>query len=587
MFASRAPFSERVCELGCALFALWTLCAWLVVAAAGSLRTIIALYAAVLVVSAFGLRGIRRRGAWAPSPLPDSVEPPARGVALEVALWLAAAACALYALFAHRVDASDSFAVNLAVAALDRPELPLAAVDTLHGRDDLPLFLAEYRLHSLELGYAALAWLSGVQPIAIFHFVGAALGAAALPLVHAVLLRLVAPRHWLAVLAALLVLLAAIGDGARGYGNTALLTSWSGEAIALFVFVPFVYACAIRFALQPTGRHGALLLAAQIAALGCSATALWAAPLAAQLGLQSAVPRGDRREALRRTAVGTLLSAPLVAAAIALGPFTALGAPLGESIAEAVGTGAAFALVAIAAVAFAWLVAKPGLARRFTLALACGAALLAFPSDVFAGPSHARVLGTVPVPLLLALIVTAPLAWVSPARRAIALAGSAGLVAICALVVPQRHGWSAANHVVWHAPGWKLPSEAARWARLVNERAPGERVLASRAVSTWIPVFRDHAYPLLVRDYLSPERAGEVAYRDRVALTRYATGELADDETRAIFARGLDLYGVRLVCLRLSAELGAQRQALRDHGFRRSLRGARYEIWERVAARAS
>ncbi len=44
---------------------------------------------------------------------------------------------------------------------------------------------------------------------------------------------------------------------------------------------------------------------------------------------------------------------------------------------------------------------------------------------------------------------------------------------------------------------------------------------------------------------------------------------------------------MQLVCLRLSAQLGAQRAALRESGFRRSLRGARYEIWERGGVAAS
>jgi hypothetical protein len=584
--APRDPLSLRACEIGCALFALWTICAHLVVAAGASLRTLVALYAFALAAGGFGLRGIRRRGALGRAPSPPMAEPPARGRALEAALWASAVLCALYALFAHRVDASDSFAVNLAVAAIDRPELPLLAVDTLHGRADLPIFLPEFRLHSLELGYAAIAWLSGAPAIAVFHFFGAALGAAALPLAHAALLRWLAPRHWLAAVLALLAVLAAVGDGPHGYGNTALLASWQGEAIALFVFVPLVYAFAIRFALVPTGRHWALLAAAQIAALGDSAAALWAAPLASVVAMLCVLPRS--REGVRRAFLGALASVYLFAAALAAGP--ARGAPPAEAVAEALGSGA-FAWVAIAAATGAWAVCGRGLARRFAIAVPLAAALLAAgPLRAhLAGPGYALVLGSLPTPLLLALALTAPFAWFGTERRAVALAASATLVLAFAIAVPTRYGWSAENHVAWHRPGLKVPAEAARWARLVNERAPRERVLASRAVSTWIPVFHDHAYPLMVREYLAPDRAhlGELAYSDRLVMTRYATGEAEGDDAAAIFARGLDLYGVQLVCLRLSAQLGAQRAALRESGFRRSLRGARYEIWERAGAAAS
>ncbi|TMA36242.1 MAG: hypothetical protein E6J87_01280 [Deltaproteobacteria bacterium] len=554
------------------------------VAAGGSLRTLVALYAIALVAGGFGLRGIRRRGALGPAPPPAGVEPPARGAGLEAGLWAIAALCALYALFAHRVDASDAFAVNLAVAAVDRPELPLLAVDTLHGRGDLPIFLPEFRLHSLELGYAALAWIFGVQPIAVFHFAGAALGAGALPLAHAALLRWLAPRHWIALVIALIVLLAAVGDAPHGYGNTALLASWQGEAIALFVFVPLVYAFAIRFALSPTGRHWALLAAAQVGALGCSAAALWAAPLAAVVGMLSALPRD--RERARRAFLGALASAYLPAAWFVLerGASSPMPRPsLGDGVREVLG-GDVFAVFAIAAAVVAWARCPRGIARRFAIAVPLGAGLVALAPDVWAGPSHARVLGAFPAPLLLSLALCAAPKWIDERRRAAELAAGAVLVLAVAVFVPARYGWSAENHVAWHQPGLRVPAEAARWERHVNQRAPRQRVLASRAVSTWIPVFRDHAYPLLVRDYLSPDRAGEIAYGDRLVMTRYATGELASDEAAAVFARGLDLYGVRLVCLRLSAQLAVQRAALREHGFRRSLRGARYEIWERAGA---
>jgi hypothetical protein len=601
----RDPLSLRVCEIGCALFAFWTICAHGAVAAGAALPALVALFAIGLALGGFGLRGIRRRGVLGRAPFPESAalgltEPPAHGAGLEAALWTAAALCALYALFGHRVDASDSFSVNLAVAAVDRRDLPMLAVDTLHGRGDLPIFLPEFRLHALELGYAALAWLTGVQPIAIFHFVGAALGAAALPLAHAALLRWLAPRHWIAVLFVLLVLFAAIGDAPRGYGNTALLSSWQGEAIACFVFVPLVYAFAIRFALAPTGRHWALLAAAQIGALGCSAAALWAAPLAALLAMLCALPRSG--EGVRRLMLGALPSAYLFAAALVLVSGAGAqsgerGAPLAAAIAEVLGDGA-FAWIALAAAAGAWAACPRGLARRFAIAVPLGAALFALDplADAWlrvhlAGPSYARVLGSLPAPLLLALALCAPLAWaVRPTaqagrdRRAAALAASAALVLVVAIAAPARYGWSGENHVVWHWPGLKVPAEAVRWARLVNERAPRQRVLASRAVSTWIPVFHDHAYPLMVRDYLAPDREhlGEVAYSDRLAMTRYATGEDAGGGAPAIFARGLDLYGVQLVCLRLSEELAEQRAALRASGFHRSVRGAHYEIWERA-----
>jgi hypothetical protein len=66
--------------------------------------------------------------------------------------------------------------VNLAVAAIDYPELPLVARDILHGRFDLPILLVSYRLHSHELANAAVAWLTGIDTIPVFHWGATAVG---------------------------------------------------------------------------------------------------------------------------------------------------------------------------------------------------------------------------------------------------------------------------------------------------------------------------------------------------------------------------------------------------------------------------
>jgi hypothetical protein len=102
-------------------------------------------------------------------------------------------------------------------------------------------------------------------------------------------------------------------------------------------------------------------------------------------------------------------------------------------------------------------------------------------------------------------------------------------------------------------------------------------------VNTWIPTFHDHAYPLMVRTYLRPlrDRLGAVSYRERFVMVRYARGEPVVEEAPAIFARGLDLYDVQVVCIRSSEHASLQREILRASGFRPSVQRIRYELWER------
>ena len=306
-----APFSERIAAWVCLGFALWTLCAHAVVAAGGSLATLVALYGATGVAAVFVGRRVGGSPAIDPAPLPAATRdaPGAVRVALAVlaagaAVWaivrddavttwwllvlglgaaavahlareapqgspaprsrraewgllLLAIACAAYALGIHRPDADDAFFVNMAVAAVDHPELPLLARDTLHGRFDLPIQLPTYRAHSYELAVGAVSLLTGLSALHVFHLGAAALGAMLACASHGLLFRRLAPGAWLAATTAWAVLVAVAGETHHWYGNFAFVRMWQGKAFFLFVFLPLVsaYACASRSA-ATAGRGG-------------------------------------------------------------------------------------------------------------------------------------------------------------------------------------------------------------------------------------------------------------------------------------------------------------------------------------------
>ena len=126
-----------------------------------------------------------------------------------------------------------------------------------------------------------------------------------------------------------------------------------------------------------------------------------------------------------------------------------------------------------------------------------------------------------------------------------------------------------------------------RWAQLLNEVAPRARVVAPPGISAWVPTFHDHAYPLSVGHYLRAQRhrIGEDAYRDRILMTRFASGEAHQPAAAAIFEEGLERYAVKAVCLALSDDTAVARQILRRAGFERYLQGTDMEIWVRSADR--
>jgi hypothetical protein len=655
--ASR-QLSERTIEAACAVFALWTLCSHAAVFAGGSLRALLALFAAALLAAA-GLRAwLLRAGAAAtspaaPAPAPaapapaadsafarrlrlalgaaggvaaltldprqhpialwcallgvlgvaaafflvreaPSAEPPRRSRAAEPLLWGLALACALYALAVHRPDQDDAFYVNVAVAAVDHPELPLLARDTLHGHFEWPIHLPSYRLHSYELAVAALTLLTGAPAIYVFHLLASALAALCVPLAHAQLFRLLAPRVWLAATAALVLVLALPGDTHRWYGNFAFVRIWQGKSILLSVALPLVAAAGLRFALAPTRAGWLRLAAAQIAALGASASGLWLGPAVA-LTAQAAVLRPRARD-LGTLGLGALASAYPIAAALAqragmreraphLAERFAPGEQLGRAFTTVLGD-STLVMVGVAALFLAWACWGRGLARRFAIAapLAAALVLLAPWADAFVranltGPSFWRALWAVPIPILIALVGVAPLQWPGARGRAAA----AALWALFAFGVPGDYGFGAGNAARLGWPGLKVPPDAYGWAERIQALAPGQPVLAPPRINSWIPTFHGHAFPLAVRFYLTPLREviGEREYRERLRLVRLADGEPAGPAGLQAFAEGLERHGVRLVCLRRSEHAPPLRALLRRAGFRRQVVGTRDEIWLR------
>jgi hypothetical protein len=666
------PASARLADGACLVFAAWTLSVHVVVLLGGSLHHAMGAFAVALAAGAAGwIRLQRRRPASGPPlatepppfgrrqarlqagafgialvgalwlqgdaeafwwwslvvllaalglfvlPEPPVAEAPARGRGLEIGLWGLAAAGALLALAAHRFDLDDAFYVNLAVAAADAPSAPLLAGDTLHGVAGLPIQLPVYRVHSYEPWNAALSWLSGIPVIACFHWVSAALGAVLAPLALARLARLLTPRHWLWTVAATLFVLLAAGDVHRWYGNFAFVRLWQGKGLFLFVFLPLIQAYAIELALRPGAAGFVRLSAAQVAAVGCTSTALWAAPAGA-LAAAACALRPGRTGVLR---LGLVLTSSLYLFALGWGlrgailespsigwvaehtpemewareqlpdtPADAVGADLEAALALVVGSGALRA-VCLVSLVVAWALRRPGLARRYAVVVPLAVAVVlldpyttGWVARNLTGASFWRVLWVLPLPLLLALVLTAPLQV--PVRPGWLRHGA--VVAACAafgLAVPVMSSLSADNGVVFGWPRLKVPPESWRWAQILTERAgPGVVALAPADVSAWLPTFHDRVYPLVVRPfYLNAyvEQLGEEDLQLRMLMVHYVGGTARNPDAAPLFAAGLERFGVGAVLLRREPGNAGARALLRRAGFRLDLESLGHEIWLR------
>jgi len=652
----KKPVSERLCDAAVLFFAVWTISCHVVVAAGGNLHHLLVVFATAVV----GLLLWRRRAGTAPpesweAPPPRPPAPTGRAFLLGgfvaalagtwiyarsgnvVTLWwwlvtlLGAAAAvvfsreeprllrpsggrreertllvlglgaAMFALVCHRPDIDDSFYVNVAVTAADHPRQALLAFDTLHGIPELPLHQPIYRIHSFELWNGALSYLTGIPAIYCFHWVTACVAAFLLPCALAVLFRMLLPAEWLWGVAAALLVLVAAGDMHRWYGNFSLVRIWQGKSVFLFVALPLVYAYAMRFALAPSWRRGWALAAVQVAAIGCTSSALWAAPASAGIALVTALR--PSWQGVRTLASGLLSSTYVLGIGAAAKLSMSYSSPTGkrsswggeqylEEAVEKVLGEHALAVFALGTLLAAWTLCRGALARRFTVAapLLVGLFLLnpytaEWIRGHVTGPSYWRGFWALPLPFLLAMVLVAPLAWRPRGRLLPGRLATVAAAALFVLFVPQVRGWSPENGVRMAWPGLKVTQpDYAVAAALQAAAGPGAAVVAPPEVSAWMTTFHHHAFPMQVRNYLHSNVGllGEEELRRRRLMSRYAGG-VRRETTRRAFYSGLGRYDVRAVCISDGLRGGA-RALLTEAGFERTRELAGYEIWTAAPA---
>ena len=673
--------ADRLLDLGCGGFAVWTLLCHLTVFTGGSLHRLLGTAAATAVVAAvWALR--RRRAAGQGDPPRPEPTPAARrlpgfvtalgigvgaalGLALAAgvdplrlwapaaaylgvsallslrtppgaaeapacrrrafALWALAAAAALLTAGLSRPDADDALYVSLAVAAVDAPDEPLLASDPLHGVPGLRLDFPTYRVHSFELLAAAASLLTGVEVIAWLHLAFAPALALGAVLATARAARRLAPSRWLEVTAAVVALLVGIANAHAWYGNLAFVRLHQGKGVLVTLVVPLIVAYGLELAAAPNRRAALRLAAAQVAAVGLNATGLWVAP-AVGLVAAAAALRFDRRGVRGALLAGLACLYPLLLAAgfslamrrpdSPLRPFLAAyeafeapadaeegPAPPARPDAAAqrppkelalaldrVFLGPRLAVPCALLLLCGWWLSPEPLARRLHLAFAVvvvGVLLcphLAGPlaRSVTGGPTYWRVLWVLPLPLLLALALTASAArWPRRAGRVAALLLVAGFL----LLTSERTVMAAANGTSFRPFRLKAPPEL-EVARAVAAVAPPRAVVVAPAgVAPWLATLHRHPYPLVVRNlYLQPLRerfgAAEVTWRKTTVRTASEL-EARPAEVRR-FLDGVEHFRVDAVCFPASA---AHRDALAA-GLTRLAFAPRgpsggYEIWVR------
>ncbi|HJP98317.1 MAG TPA: DUF6077 domain-containing protein [Rhodanobacteraceae bacterium] len=513
------------------------------------------------------------------------------------AIWIAllvAAAAVCVTLVASRPDADDAFYRSISATLLRFPQQPVLVHDTLYRLPDVPILLQFYRLSNYDVLVATLARIAGIDHLVVAYLVLPAVLAALCVVAWVYLLQRIVPARWPWLLLFLFLCVLALGETHRAYGNFAFVRLFQGKAILATGMVPIIAGSALVFARHGGTRRWILLFAAEIAALGASASALFVAPAAAALGLAggwSANAAGSRR-----FAVGMLASAYVFGAGWAMASVTHGGQALVSSspmpdvlqILDETWGWWSTRLLLVALLAGWAFVVNPVRARYlsagafFFLLAALDPYTVRFVADRFVGVyTYWRLTWALPLPFFLAVLLEGVIKRVSAVRSKVLAACACAALAALAIAFGWRFGTlRSANSVTLGLPGLKVsPVEYGVAANVAEDIPEKGVVLAPQAVSIWLPSFVVHPELLGVRGlYLTRAFSLHDAAR-RSLLMRYVGGQHRPPDSAPWFADALRRYGLTAVVFVHSAPWRGEMQNVVERQGWRPLSSGAYDLW--------
>jgi hypothetical protein len=515
---------------------------------------------------------------------------------------LVAMAAVCVTLVASRPDPDDALHLSIPASLLRFPQQPVLLHDTLYRLPDAPILTPFYRLNSYDVLIGLLARIAGVDLHVIAYLVLPSLFAVFCILAWVYLLRRIVPERWPSVLLILFLVVVALGEAHRAYGNFAFVRLFQGKAILATGMVPVIAGAALSFVRSGGLRQWLLLFAAQAAAVGFAATALFVAPAAALLGLAggwSADAKGSRRFVL-----GVLASAYVFAAARAVSSATRGGQgfvtsnPMPDMLQILDGTWGSWSTgVLLAALLAAWAFVRDPVRARY---LSAGAFffLLAvlnphtcrFVADRFVGVyTYWRLTWALPLPFLLAVVLDGIVWRALCVRPKVLAAGACALLVGFAVTFGWRFGTLRAdNGVTLGVPNIKVYPVEYRVARQLAAQVPEQAVvLTPELVAFWLPTFVVHPQLLGVRlPYLTQSFAPPEAARRRV-LMLYVAGQQRSPDAAMLFAKALERYRLEAVVFARSAPWRGEMETILERQAFRPLASGPYDTWVRTGGPAS
>jgi hypothetical protein len=508
---------------------------------------------------------------------------------------------ALLVAITHRPDPDDAQYLNFVVTAMDFPFEPLFSHSGLWQDQRVPLELPIYRFHTYELLVATLSEISGVDHKALYYLILAPIFGGVAMLVHWRLAQHLVPQNALPILLAWLVLIIALGESHREFGNFAFVRLYQGKGLLVTVGLPLCLLLGLQFAEAPDGRRALTLGMAVIASIGFSSSALATAPLVVAAALSGGL-LGASRTPIKLIVVGGFASLfVLIAIGLVLvmtmntggtgvygdalpGTGGGLSVVLGEGLLGAM----VLALFPVAPLFIANYKRKRIYATTtlFLVIAVLNPWITPFLARMLDSALQWRLFWSVPFVMSAAISLTglAVLAADNLPRAARHAALPVMLVAV--LLISSQWSISPSNQVVIKFPGFKAePAAHALAAEIVRDAPQRSTIYAPTSIAALITTFRLHPYPLIVRpEYLGFEHIrnhfGDSELGRREHVIRFLEGYYEQPYTIAYFKAQLEIDRPTFIVYKSqvekAAEIGSVLQAAGYVGEKRGL----YWLWQ-------
>ena len=467
-------------------------------------------------------------------------------------------------LFVNRLSADDVFYVNRATATAQLDRIPVRDV-LVTNEKVLPASGVGLPVDSFSALQGALARLFHVAAPSVVYYVTPPFFTFLAVWALWRLLRVWASRATTLCFAVGVTYLLFSAQSNLTPGSFFLNRMWQGKVIFVAWLVPTLYLLLTRWLTRPNAVTAVLLIAAGIASIGLTGSATFVAPLI----FATAVPwLLIRREWPALLVVLGAASIPLVIGFAATRLYS-LSELLGGSTRESpwffhyvFGVGLVCAIGVIGLLAAPWLVRR-GPPTLITAAIAVIATLLLVPnllpvlSDV-TGIQGAlrRTLWVVPLPALVGLFASVPLAGWSGKRRAAAVPAAAAALLI-AFGQPLWESHSQPGQTFWTAPpSWKVSRTRLAEARAILLRYDGPGpILAEEPIMATIAEITVRPKAVNPRRwYITLTGEPPATKAERLRLTAFVTEEVGETPRPTLEQARKDLAHLRvdLVCVESS-----------------------------------